>query len=102
MRYHKKIVPVAGVAMTALLVVGKTQAISLDDVQLWAGAGTNRAGLVIEWSTPESLTNSTVPVPVTDKTLVWGYHFNGTATGTQILRAILAADPRLYVVESNS
>ena len=29
---------------------------------------------------------------------MWGYRFNGTATGAQMLTAIAAADPRLYVV----
>jgi hypothetical protein len=30
-------------------------AISLDDIQLWTGSGTNRAALVIEWNSPESV-----------------------------------------------
>src|SRR5581483_8372208 len=37
-----------------------------------------------------------------DKTMVWGYRFNGAATGTDLLNAALRADPRLYVVEENS
>jgi hypothetical protein len=89
-------------ALASLFLVSKSPAISLDDIQIWTGSGTNRAALVIEWSVPESLTNSTVPVPVADKTLVWGYRFNGTATGTQMRDAILAADPKLYFVESIS
>lgn len=101
MGHAKKIVPAAGLVITALLVAGHAQAISLDDIPLWAGAGTNCAALVIEWSVPESLANSTVPVPVADKTLVWGYRFNGTASGSQMLGAILAADPKLYIIETN-
>jgi hypothetical protein len=89
-------------ALASLFLVSKSPAISLDDIQIWTGSGTNRAALIIEWSVPESLTNSTVPVPVADKTLVWGYRFNGTATGTQMRDAILAADPKLYFVESIS
>ncbi|HUC86175.1 MAG TPA: hypothetical protein VL970_13345, partial [Candidatus Acidoferrales bacterium] len=85
-------------ALAGLFLVCKSPAISLDDIQLWTGSGTNSAALVIEWSVPQSLTYSSVPVPVADKTLVWGYHFNGTATGTQMLQAILATDPKLYVV----
>lgn len=92
----------AGMAVLAMLVAGKARAISLDDIQLWTGLGTNRAALVIEWSVPQSLTNSSVPVPVADKTLVWGYRFNGTATGTQMLNAVVATDPKLYVVEQNN
>ena len=87
-------------ALAGLFLVSKSPAISLDDIQLWTGSGTNRAALVIEWSPPESFNNTTVPVPVANKTLVWGYRFNGTATGTQMLDAILAADPKLYFVES--
>lgn len=74
-------------------------AISLDEIQFWTGSGSNRAALVVEWSSPESRTNSSVPLPIADKTLVWGYRFDGThASGTDMLHAILAADPRLYVV----
>jgi hypothetical protein len=74
-------------------------AISLDDIQLWAGSGTNRAALVIEWSVPKLITNSTVSAPITDKTLVWGYQFNGSATGLDMLDAVQMADPRLYSVQ---
>jgi len=34
--------------------------------------------------------------------MAWGYRFNGTATGAQMLNAVLAADPKLYVIETNS
>ena len=84
--------------MAALLVAGKIQAISLDNIQLWAGAGTNRAALVVEWNSPEIFNHTTVPAPVANKTMVWGYRFNGVATGTQMLHAILAADPKLYAM----
>lgn len=77
-------------------------AINLDDILLWSGSGTNRAALVVEWSSPEVFNQTTVPAPLADKTMVWGYRFNGTATGTQMLDAVLRADPRLYVIEDNS
>jgi hypothetical protein len=85
-------------ALASSFLVSKLWAISLDDIQVWGGSGSNRAALVIEWSTPQSLTNSSVPTPIADKTLVWGYRFNGAATGAQMLDAVLAADPKLYVV----
>ena len=85
--------------LASLFLVTKSSAISLDDIQLWTGSGTNRAALVIEWSTPNVISNSTVPVPIADKTLVWGYRFNGSATGAQMFNAILAANPSLYAVE---
>jgi hypothetical protein len=87
-------------ALAGGLFVSNSSAISLDDIQLWTGSGTNRAALVIEWSTPESLVYSSVPVPVADKTLVWGYRFNGPATATQMFNAIVAANPGLYAVEA--
>ncbi len=92
----------AGMASLAMLAAGRAQAISLDDIPLWAGSGTNRAAVMIEWNVPEVFNNSTVPAPVASKTMVWGYRFNGTATGAQMLSAILAADPKLYVIETNS
>lgn len=85
-------------AIAGSFLTSKSSAISFDDVQFWTGSGTNRAALVIEWSTPESALYSTVPAPIADKSLVWGYRFNGTATGTEMLQAILAADPRFYVL----
>jgi hypothetical protein len=89
-------------ALAGLLLVSKSPAISLNDIQLWTGSGTNRAALVIEWSTPNVFSNSTVSAPIADKTLAWGYRFNGSATGTQMLDAILATDPKLYVVVSET
>jgi len=89
-------------ALAGLFFASKSQAVSRDDIRLWAGSGTNRAAMVVEWSTPESSGYTTVPAPVADKTFVWGYRFNGTATGAQMLAAILAADPRLYVVASEA
>lgn len=89
---------IALLALAGCLVVSKSPAISLDDIQIWTGSGTNRAALVIDWNTPEVFNYTTVPAPVANKTMVWGYRFNGAATGTQMLQAILAADPKLYVV----
>ncbi len=85
-------------ALASLFLSISARAISFDDIPIWTGSGSNRAALVIEWSSPESLTNSSVPVPVADKTLVWGYRFNGPVSGTQMLHAIVGADPRLYFV----
>ncbi len=85
-------------ALAGLFLVSKSLAVSLDDIRVWAGSGTNRAALVVEWSAPESFGYTTVPAPIADKTFVWGYRFNGTATGSQMLAAIVAVDPKLYVV----
>jgi hypothetical protein len=85
-------------ALAGLMFASKSPAASFNDIQFWTGTGTNRAALVVEWSTPESAFGSTVPTPVADKSLVWGYRFNGTVTAAQMFTAIVAADPRLYAV----
>jgi hypothetical protein len=89
---------VAGIATAGLFGSGEAKAISLDDIQLWTGSGTNEAALVIEWNAPLLFNNSTVPAPVANKTMVWGYRFNGMSTGAEMLQSIAASDPKLYVV----
>jgi hypothetical protein len=69
-----------------------------ESIRFWTGTGTNRAGLVIYWNSPEVLNNSTVPPPIADQSLAWGFRWNGEATGEEMLRAISAADPRLFTM----
>lgn len=88
----------SALSLSLSLSAPRVQAIALDDIPLWTGSGTNRAALVIEWNAPELFNNSSVPTPVANQTMVWGFRFNGPATGTQMLQAVLAADPKLYVV----
>lgn len=59
---------------------------SLDDIRFWVGTGDNRAALVIDW-----MEASDEP-----PALVWGYRWDGTATGQDMLKAVLTADARLY------
>ena len=59
---------------------------SLDDIEFWVGAGANRAGLVIDWAE-----GSDEPAA-----LAWGYRWDGTATGRDMLVAVLTADDRLF------
>lgn len=54
-------------------------------IQDWVGTGDNEAAMVIDWN------NGTV-----NDTLIWGYRWDGTATGEQMFDAVIAADPRLY------
>lgn len=86
-------------ALASLFASTRVQAISLDDIQLWTGAGTNRAALVIEWNSPEVFNNSTVPTPIANKTMVWGFRFNGESSASQMFNAVVASDPQLYAVE---
>jgi hypothetical protein len=85
-------------ALAGCALVSNLHAISTNDIQLWTGSGTNRAALVVEWNSPEVFNNSTVPAPIANKTMVWGFKFNGTATGTELFNAVLASDKRLYAV----
>jgi PEP-CTERM motif len=55
-------------------------------IQNWTGTGANEAGMVIDWY------NGTT----SEGSLMWGYRWNGSATGEQMLEAIVAADPRLF------
>jgi len=59
---------------------------SFNDVRFWVGVGENRAALVIDW-----FENAADP-----PALVWGYRWDGAATGANMLTAILAADERLF------
>ena len=52
------------------------QPFTFDDIEFWVGTGANRAALVIDW-----LENSNEP-----PALVWGYRWNGTATGRDMLK----------------
>ncbi len=51
-----------------------------DDIQLWYGTGTNRAGLVIDWNDGKS-----------SNSLAWGFRWNGTATGEDMFTAVAGA-----------
>lgn len=81
--------------------------LSLSDIEIWAGEGTNRAALVIDWRDG-----------IAPQSMVWGYRWNGTATaadmireiagsgivkemyGTNIVETLEGVDPRLFAVLS--
>jgi hypothetical protein len=58
---------------------------SFDDVQFWTGAGPYRAALVIDWNDGKS-----------SESLLWGYRWEGSATGLDMLEAIVNADSALF------
>ena len=53
-------------------------------VSQWVGTGSKSAVLVIDWNDSKS-----------PETIVLGYHWNGVATGADMVKAISVADPRL-------
>jgi hypothetical protein len=62
------------------------QPFSFNDIEFWVGSGPNRAALVIDWDE-----DSHDP-----PALAWGYRWDGVARGSDMLQAIVAADPRLF------
>jgi hypothetical protein len=77
-----------GLVLAALLLASHARAAvtSLDDIESWVGSGANRAGVVLDWNGDAT----------TDSALVWGFRWDGVATGETMLRAVITADPRLY------
>jgi hypothetical protein len=59
---------------------------NFDDILYWVGSGANQSALAIDWDGQSSADNS----------LVWGYRWDGTAKGVDMLTAIVVADDRLY------
>ena len=60
---------------------------SFDDIQFWVGSGSKRAALVIEWhdgNRPDAM--------------VWGYRWDGEATGHDMIVAIAKADQKLRFI----
>ncbi|MGM9859697.1 MAG: leucine-rich repeat domain-containing protein [Muribaculaceae bacterium] len=58
---------------------------TMDMIQSWAGEGSNRAAMVIQWNDDDETS-----------ALVFGYRWDGDATGADMFRAIVSANPQLY------
>jgi len=63
---------------------------SFDDIQFWVGAGANRAAVVIDWDDTSEV----------DESLVWGFRWDGTATGEDMLLTVVETDARLFAKSS--
>ncbi|MGE3639581.1 MAG: dockerin type I domain-containing protein [Pirellulales bacterium] len=66
--------------------VCSAESFTFDDIEFWVGNGANRAAIAIDWSD----TSSDPPA------LVWGFRWDGTASGRDMLKAVVAADDRLF------
>lgn len=62
-----------------------TDTFAFDDIDFWAGEGQNKAAMTIQWN-----------VDGEQYSKVWGYKWDGEATGYDMMQAIAAADSRLY------
>ncbi|MDE7443858.1 MAG: leucine-rich repeat domain-containing protein, partial [Muribaculaceae bacterium] len=60
---------------------------TFDMIESWAGEGANQAALVIQWNTGKASETSA---------LVFGYRWDGQATGSDMIRAVVSANPQLY------
>lgn len=58
---------------------------TFDMIEFWSGEGENRAALVIQWNDP-----------IETNALVFGYRWDGIATGADMVRAVVADHPQLY------
>ncbi len=81
---HSRIAKWLSMAVTSLMValgtqtaLAASQTFNFDDITQWAGQGSNQAALVVDWH------NDTL-----DDALVWGFRWDGEATGEDMLRAI--------------
>lgn len=59
--------------------------INFSDIQFWVGTGSNEAAFVVQWNDSKN-----------PDALVWGYRWNGNATGEDMLKAIAQADRRFF------
>lgn len=76
---------VLAAAVAALSLAGHAAGQSLDDVEFWVGSGSNRAGFVVDWNDGKN-----------PQSLMWGLRWDGSATGGDMLTAIVNADSRLF------
>lgn len=79
----------AVVALTLALSGANANAIvtSLSDITFWVGSGNNTAGLVVDFHDGSAR-----------QSFAWGYRWDGTASGADMILAITTADPGLSMV----
>jgi hypothetical protein len=58
-----------------------------DNIENWTGDGENQAALVIQWNDSRET-----------HAVVFGYRWNGQATGADMLKAVVRNNPRLYTL----
>lgn len=64
---------------------------SFDNIKFWVGSGSKKAAMVIEWH------DGKFP-----DAIVWGYRWDGEATGHDMIVAIVKADPRLLFLTQST
>lgn len=95
---HAIVVKVQGVqradvkAAPAMRVAPNASTFTIDSIKNWSGEGSNSAVMVIQWSDDQS----------DNKAWAFGYHFDGTSTGAQMLETIVKNNPQLYSITQTS
>lgn len=69
------------------LTAKSTTVTTFDDIQFWVGTGTNKAAFAVQWNDGKNA-----------DALIWGFKWNGNATGEDMMKAIAKADPRFYTL----
>lgn len=68
-----------------------TSTIDFDAIKYWVGTGANKAALVVQWNDGKN-----------SDALVWGFRWDGTATGVDMVKAIAKADHRFFALQYDS
>lgn len=72
---------------TQLNIANTAANISFSDIQYWVGTGSNQAAFVVQWNDSKN-----------PDALVWGFRWDGNATGEDMLKAIAKADHRFFTL----
>jgi hypothetical protein len=82
-----RLLAVIGTVLGFSSALGNAQIVAtFDDIVLWTGTGANRAGLVIDFHDGQA-----------KQSFVWGFRWDGEATGSEMITAIAAADTNLSI-----
>jgi len=73
------------VCVLLLTPVVSADVMDFDDLVIWAGSGSNEAGMVVDWQDGKA-------------PLAWGFRWDGMATGEDMFRAIAAVDDNFYAL----
>ena len=57
------------------------------DIQYWVGTGSNQAAFAVQWNDGKN-----------SDALIWGFRWDGTATGEDMMKAIAKADHRFFTL----
>lgn len=78
---------IPGKTTSQLKVAASTATINFSDIRYWVGTGSNQAALVIQWNDSKN-----------PDALVWGFRWDGNATGEDMVKAIAKADHRFLTL----